>query len=102
MLQELEAHRLLLLEAHAKLLQLEKRAEEAAASLRNQRDTLLERLQVLEKELQRVNRENEQLLQQQAANEASLRELAAIRQSHGAIEREKKHLQSEVSPNPKP
>ncbi|CDI80396.1 hypothetical protein, conserved [Eimeria acervulina] len=93
---ELAANRSLLAEAHNKILLLERSAEEAAASLRTQRDTFAERLQVVEAELARCTRENEQLRQQQAANEASLRELAAIRESHGAIEREKKQLQSEL------
>ncbi|KAL8272211.1 hypothetical protein Esti_003876 [Eimeria stiedai] len=94
--QELLGQRGLLAETHSKQQMLQRSAEEATGSLRKQRDSLLERLQVVETELERCTRENEQLLRQHAVDRASLQELAAIRQSHGLIEREKKQLQSEL------
>ncbi|KAL8435582.1 hypothetical protein Efla_004825 [Eimeria flavescens] len=94
--RELQGHRSLLVETHNNLQLLQRSAEETAGSLKTQRDSLMERLQAVEAELERCHQENEQLLRQHALDEASLRELAAIRQSHGIIEREKKQLQSEL------
>ncbi|XP_026193819.1 uncharacterized protein LOC34623666 [Cyclospora cayetanensis] len=94
--KELQKQRSLLAETHTKMQQLQHNAEEAAQSLKTQRDVLAERLQVVETELERCVAENQQLLRQNAQNDACLRELAAMRQSHGVIEREKKQLQSEL------
>ncbi|OEH78197.1 hypothetical protein cyc_07773 [Cyclospora cayetanensis] len=88
--KELQKQRSLLAETHTKMQQLQHNAEEAAQSLKTQRDVLAERLQVVETELERISNSYGKTRRMMHAS------LAAMRQSHGVIEREKKQLQSEL------